>query len=297
MSYEIRYYQEEFLDAQERVGREVTKTWRPFEQTSAEQLKQVYSQPGFDPETRLYCFKDGELIGFLTSTVLGDTDGKANLEFPLVLPGHEKAENLLFEKAVEVLQKKGVKVVRTRVSALWGKTVAMAAQRGYTFAEESAVCYTVDVNTAPLKGLPGLEEVTNYDHERDVDQMVEIFVNEYNMSPEQARSNFDLLEKAGDTVVAHVVIRKGGNIVGRALVLRDDVNPRRAHTGAIYVTEEQQRALLLTRVLHICKEKDIEKLDTTIFGELLSMKDQLAELYTSLGFDHTATIAYYEKEI
>ncbi|MBU7012052.1 MAG: GNAT family N-acetyltransferase [Theionarchaea archaeon] len=298
MTYIIKSYQEEFLDAQEQVGREVTKNWTPFIQTPAEQLKQIYSQPDFDPETRHYCFKNSKLVGFLTSSVLEEAEKvkKANLEFPLVLPGHEEAEQLLFEKALKILRKKGANVIRTRVSESWGKTVEMAERWGYTFAEKLAECYRIHINAADIKEIPDTD-ITAYHHQRDLEQMVTIFVTEYDMTPEQAHFNFESLEKAGDKVVAHLVMRKDGEIAGRALALRDDYNPHQAYTGALYVTQEEQRKLFLTKILLICKEKGIKMLDTTIFGNLLSMKDQLAALYTSLGFDHIATVSYYEKEI
>lgn len=295
MTYTIKSYQEEVLDAQERVGKEVTKNWKSFAQTPVDQLKQAYSQPDFDPETRHYCFVNGELVGFLTSKV--EEDGKkASLEFPLVLPGHEEAESLLFEKALDVLRKKGVKTVQTRVSEGWGKTVEMAKKWGYTFVEELAIMYSMPVSTAQIKDIPGLEEITNYEHEKDFEQMVDIFVKDFNMTPEHARTNFETLENAGDKVVAHLVMRKDGTIIGRALALRHH-DPTKAFTGAIYVTEENQRKLLLTKILTICKEKGMKTLDTMISRDLLPQKDQLITLYESLGFTRTGTLSSYEIEI
>jgi N-acetylglutamate synthase-like GNAT family acetyltransferase len=292
--YKIRSYQEEFLDAQERIGREVTQNWKSFAQTPADQLKQVYSQPDFDAETRLYCFKNGELVGFLTSKV--EEKGKASLEFPLVLPGHKEAEQLLFEEVLNVLRKKGVKTVQTRVSEGWGKTVNMAQIWGYTFAEELAITYAINIDTRDIKKMSGLEEITNYDHDKDFEQMVDIFVKNFHMTPEQARTNFETLESAGDKIAAHLVIRKEGKIIGRALALRHD-DPALAYMGAVYVTEENQRKLLLTRILTICKEKGITKLDGVISRDLFHLKEQLITMYELLGFTRMSTISFYEKEI
>ena len=294
MTYTIKSYQEEFLDAQERVGREATKNWTSFAQTPADQLKLAYSQPGFDPETRHYCFENGELVGFLTSKA--EEDGKASLEFPIVLPDHEDAESLLFEKAVDTLRKKGVKVIRTRVSKGWGKTEEMAEKWGYTFAEELAVTYSVPVDTARTKDIPGLEDVVSYEHEKDFEQMVDIFVAHFDMTPEHARANFETIENAGDKVVAHLVIRKDGKVIGRGMAFRGD-DPTEAFTGTLYVTEEKQRELLLTKIVTICKEKGIKTLDAPLYGDLLKQKDQLIKLFESLGFTQTGTTSYYEKKI
>ena len=292
--YTIKSYQEEFLNEQARIGGEVTKNWKSFAQTPADQLTQAYAQPDFDAETRLYCFKDGELVGFLTSKVL--EKGKASLEFPLVLQSHKEAEQLLFDEILKVLRKKGVKTVETRVSEGWGNTVEMAQKWGYTFAGEMAIIYTIDVDTQDIKKMPGQEEITTYDHDKDFEQMVDIFVKNFNMTPEHARINFENIENAGDKVAAHLVIRKEGKIIGRALALRHD-DPTKAYLGVIYVTKENQRKLLLTKILAICKEKGITKLDAVINRDLFHLKDQLITLYESLGFTRMGTISFYEKEI
>jgi len=299
MTYILKNYQEEFLDAQEKVGKEATKTWKAFGQTPTAQLKQIYSQPDFDPETRHYCFKDDKLVGFLTSNILEEPEKpkRATLEFPIVLPGHEAAEDLLFERAIKVLQTKGVTVVRTRVSEVWGKTKEFAERWGYTPVELLGMLYSIELATVSIQETPELAEIANYDHERDFEQMIEIFIREFGMTPEQARNNFESLAKAGDQVAAHFVIRKEGEIIGRALALRQEDDPTQAYTATFYVTKDQQRKLFLTKILKTCKEKGIEKLDTSIYGDLLPLKDQLVELYESLGFSYVATISYYEKEI
>ena len=292
--YTIRSYQEEFLEEQERIGKEVTKNWKSFAQTPADQLKQVYSQLGFDAETRLYCFKDGELVGFLTSKV--EENGKASLEFPMVLPDHKEAEQLLFDEVLKVLRKKGVKTVETRVSEGWGTTVDMAQKWGYTFAEELAIAYSGDMNTLDILDVPGLEEINDYDHDKDFEQMVDIFIKNFQMTPEQARANFEALENAGDKVLAHVVIRKEGKIIGRAMALRQD-DPAKAFMGTVYVTEENQRKLLLTKILTICIEKGITRLDGLISRDLFHIKDELMSLYESLGCVQMTTLSFYKKEI
>jgi L-amino acid N-acyltransferase YncA len=299
MTYNIKDYQEEVIEDQERVGREVTKNWKSFEQSGADRLRQAYSAPDFDPETRLYCFEDGALVGFLTSSVIreGEKPRKANLEFPLVLPGHEEAESLLIERAFDILRKKGVEIVRTRVSEAWGKTFDMAKRWGYTFVENQAVAYTADLTGVVIPESPELDTAVAYDHEKDYEQMVDIFVREYGMTPEQARANFDALENAGDLVISHVVIRKNGQIAGRALALRYENDPSHGHTGTLFVTDENLRPLLLSRLVKDCKTKGIETLDATIFGEMLKNKDAISSVYESLGFVHLATVSYYEKKI
>jgi hypothetical protein len=297
MTYVITHYQDEFIADQARIGKMITRDWTFYYQTPTTQLKQIYSHPDFDPETRHYCFKDNILVGFCTSKVEKEDPEGASLEFPLVLPDHTACESLLFERAVQVLSQKGVHKVRTRVSEKWGRTVHLAETWGYTFAELVSMLYTMDVKSASMPEIPASEEVTPYDHEKDFDQLVTIFVNHFNMTPEEARTNFNSLEKAGDQVMAHLVIRKTNTIQGRVLLLRDEEDSTQARMGVVYVTEEHLRKILIQHLIVICKEKGIETLTIPLFGDQLSQKDLLIPLYESLGFTHTCTISSYEKHI
>ena len=80
--YIIKSYEEGFIEEQVQVGTEAIKDWKIFGQTSAERLKQLYSADGFDPETRIYCFKDDKMVGFLTAEVR-ETEGLINCNFIL----------------------------------------------------------------------------------------------------------------------------------------------------------------------------------------------------------------------
>ena len=63
--YIIKTYKEGFEEEQEKVGAKVAQDWINAHQTPADRLKEVYSQPEFDPETRHYCFKGDKMVGFL----------------------------------------------------------------------------------------------------------------------------------------------------------------------------------------------------------------------------------------
>lgn len=68
----IRDYREEYLEDQARIGIEVSKNWVwPFAHTLKD-LKEIHSQPDFDSETRHYCFKDDEMVGYIWSNIHQD---------------------------------------------------------------------------------------------------------------------------------------------------------------------------------------------------------------------------------
>ncbi|MDH5646334.1 MAG: hypothetical protein OEZ01_10020, partial [Candidatus Heimdallarchaeota archaeon] len=100
---EIRTFDPSYIESQVELGKNVTKNWKTFTQTSSEQLKRSYTNENFDPETRLYAFKDNQLVGFLTSSVNKQT-GTAGFRFPLVAEGHEDCASPLIVKALDVLK-------------------------------------------------------------------------------------------------------------------------------------------------------------------------------------------------
>ena len=70
--YVIKTYDESFLEKQVEIGTHFAKKWLTFTQSNAEKLKQIYSQDNFDSDTRLYCFKDKEMVGYIGATISDD---------------------------------------------------------------------------------------------------------------------------------------------------------------------------------------------------------------------------------
>ena len=187
--YTIKSYQESFLEAQEKVGTKATKKWLAFGQTPATMLKTIYSQPGFDPETKQYAFEGETLVGFITSGITEDDPKIANLELPIVLPEHEDCSELLFNKAIEVLKQKGVTKVQTRVGDNWPGTKEKAEQWGYSYSQKLYVLVAAKIKDLSISST-SKAKIEEYDHSRDSDQMVKIWVERFNQAEEYAEGNF-----------------------------------------------------------------------------------------------------------
>jgi hypothetical protein len=292
--YEIKSYQEAFLEAQEKVGTEATKDWRGFGQTTATQLKQIYSQEGFDPETKLYAFKGDEMVAFLTSSIVPESeDGikRANLEFALCLPGHEECSDLLFEKAVENLKKKGVQRIQTRVGDMYIGTVEKAKKHGLNYSRDYYIYIEAEVSALSAK--ESEFEILEFDESRDLEQMIKIFVEELGASEEYAKSNFERIIKDKETFAVHMVIREEDKIVGRVLAYRNQNNPKEFNFGDLYYVDEKYFSPLLSIAISKIKELGGEKASHFLFGQTLP----LLEKYQSFGFSQVGKIDYYEKEI
>jgi hypothetical protein len=110
-NYKIRNYQKGFEQDQVRIGTEVGRNWIWPYAYDLDDLLKLCAQPDFDPDTRHYCFLDDEMVGYLYSLIQpAGEDGilTATLEYPRMLPGHERAAAFLMEWAFKILKEKGV---------------------------------------------------------------------------------------------------------------------------------------------------------------------------------------------
>ncbi len=288
--YTIKQYQEEFIEDQFKVGSEVVKDWKYFGQTPVEQLKEAYSRDDFDPETRLYCFKDDQLVGFLTAAINETEEERFGfLRLPFVLDDHKDAENLLFNEIIEVFKKKSIKRIRAQASEHWGNALELVERWNFEKKEDSFSVYIANLKDTKIDKDDTLE-VQSFDYEKDVEPMVEIFKKEYGYTEEAAKQNFETI-KNFDKVIAHLIVRKDDNIIGRALsYLTDD--SKLAINGYMYGEDEVKKALFAV-IVEKCKEKDVEKLQMFFNPQT---KD-LIPTYEKFGFKLDGKGTTFEKEI
>jgi hypothetical protein len=292
--YEIKTYNEEFLEDQEKVGIEATKDWSAFGQTPAAQLKQIYSREGFDPETKFYAFEGDKLVGFLTSTIVPEDESGikiANLEFPLTLPEHEECAELLFKSAVEMLKKKGVKKLQTRVGEPYKGTIEKAKKWGYIYSKDLYILIDADVKKMKIK--ESEIEIVDFDVTQDMDAMIKIFVEQLGASEEYARTNFERIANDKETFPIHMVIREDDKIVGRVLAYRNPNDPNEFNFGNIFYTDEKYFEPLLSIAIKRIKELKGKTASLFLYDDTLEQEDK----YSSFGFSRQAKIDYFEKEI
>ncbi|MHA1347365.1 MAG: hypothetical protein ACTSVO_10435 [Candidatus Heimdallarchaeaceae archaeon] len=271
--YELKYFHKGFEDDQERIGKEVAKTWIYAHQTTAERLRALYSKPDFDPETRLYSFKEGKMVGFLTAKIIEPKeDGKrrANLVFPSVLSGHEEAVGLLFEKAIAVLREKNVEIVETLASPLCGEQIELAQQYSFTHKEDlDNIVYIQKVKK--LENGIKVTNVRNFDSSKDLDKWLSIVKKLDNRNDEQLERIKG--EIKDENVIAHLVIEDNDEIVGTVLVFRNPIKKESANLASPYATEEKYFNQLLAKASTIALENGVEEFIIWLFGERLSLKD------------------------
>lgn len=293
MKYEIKSYQEDFLEEIYEVGIEALKDWLYEAQTPVVSLKETYSRPDFDPETRLYAFKNGKMIGFVISRVLGDIDGKikADISYPRVLKGYNDAFELLFQKIIEVLKKKGVQVARTTASEKWPNTIETLEKLGYNYVSDRYILFNFETEKYENDKSLKLQEISEYNHEKDKEQVANYIMQLRGIDEDRANSYLDsIVNIYSEEIFVHIIARRKNEIVSRLMCthILDD-------TGNFYLYGEDDSLdkEILAKAIPILKEKGIKNLNLFLTEENLKHKKR----HTDLGFKKEGKISLYEKEI
>ncbi len=169
-SYEIKTYEEKFIEEQARIGSEATKHWTQYRQTPAEELRKTYSGLGFDPSTRFYALVKGALVGYLTASLVSGTPEKtAVMRLPLVKKGHEGAQKALMDHALKVLKERGISVVTTEVGKGWGNWETLLKQYKFEDAGVSQYLAEKNISSIDFSHLPAAGGVEQYERGKDRD--------------------------------------------------------------------------------------------------------------------------------
>ena len=294
--YTFKNYQKGFEQDQAEIGCRVAQTWTYAHQTPVERLKVIYSEPDFDPETRHYCFKGNEMIGFLTSKVIEpkeDGRKRASLVFPSILPGHEKVTDLFLEKAFSTLQNKGVEVVETYVSAISGNNYDLTQKWGYKHITDTENLVYI-LNGVNLKEIPEKNEIRAFNQEKDLEKWLALVRRYDGISEENEKELLKELENDSGNIIAHLVLESEGEIVGTTMIYRNEIKPSTANLAFTYVTDTRYLYMLAAKVREIGKKAGIDLFLIWLFGERLKLKKHFDDLNFKYGQPYAAL---FEKEL
>jgi len=288
MAYILTTYSPDYLEKQVEIGHYNLSQWLGARQSPIQRLQQVYSGPDFDPETRFYAQKDGEVVGFLTSKIRKEGT-EADLEFPLLAAGNEEAEEQLMKFAFERLKSKGVHKIYTRVSDAWGNTLDLAGKYGY------------DKNNLMWKN--ARLKVENYKNSSTDAEAVEVSENDFNdirevmvsfreNSEDEARAQIDKLIEISERVTSWKIIREDGKIVGHDHLVEDIREGTRARMNAIYAARDDIRDRIMNSHVAAAKRNGITLIESFFWGPTENMEVP----YRDYGFE-IGELWSYIKEI
>jgi hypothetical protein len=291
--YILRNYQRGFEQDQVRIGQEVARDWAWPYAYNLEDLLKVHARPDFDPDTRHYCFLDGQMVGFMFSLITPSGDdgiSTAILDFPRMLPGHERAADLLVERAFETLRKKGVTRVTGRVTTMVPGDIRLAEKMGFSVHDWGfKVYYSYESGWGKLN-IPD-EEAEEINPEKDLEACAEIAAKWYGRPSEWCRSLLEEWHKAG--IITHVGVRAGERIIAACMAAPNDVRPSTAAIYYIYAPDEHSLKPMLIKVVNKCVDHNVHD----VIADLINDHRRFEPVYQELGFKKVAEWARCEKEL
>ena len=300
----LKTFKSEFLPLQVELG---NKIWEKFSYgfySSLEQLEASYQGDGFDPELKLYSFNEGELIGFVTAKVIGEKNGilTADIAFPHVKDLDETVTDVLYNEIISKLKEKGVQRITARAGNGRRNTLELVEKYGFEHVRDQVHLTWLKVSDINIADLDELEDIKEFDFDRDIDIVSEFFSKQFNMAVENARTNFESIRDMDKNyLLSHVTVQQDGKIIGRGflqqLSIKDKQNKIARLSPIIAVNtdkldENAVRKGIFRYMVNICKEKGIENLNISFVGvpreKTISYKFLNSEFYT---------ISIYQKDI
>jgi len=291
MEYRIEQYKEEFIEDQYRIAMEVSKDWNFYRPTPPQGLKEAYSRADFDPETRYYCFKNGEMVGFIVSRILGEVDGKvrADLSYPMVLDGHEEVFDVLYKKAIDTLEKKEVKIINMEACDKWGSTLEFVEKSNFKFVENRYVLY--DYFTNSYNEEVDIKNAKEYNNDEDFDKLLNYLMNVRGFPEERSRNAINTIVNVyADDVYAHAFYVENNEILARGvatMITNTKVN--------FYFSDHNDKFdnELFAKLIQIFKQRKVEIVQAYLNKNFQKDEDR----YLKLGFRKQGEIKLFEKKL
>ena len=297
VNYEIKHYQEGFEVEQARIGTEVAKTYALPHQTQADNLKEIYSREGFDPETRLYAFKGDKMVGFLTSNILGEQeDGvkRANLTPPQVLSEYkDEVSELLFNKALKILKSKGAQQIRSQFGCRQSHDESQAKKWGFNQTPQNTFVYKIDLSIVD-SNIP-TDNVVDMDLENELhfEEGAKALASLVEQEVDWAKGIFNRWKERPNENRKPFVIVDDGKIKAYMCIFSNNVFTEYAVLFGIWADSEDYMKQLLAKLKTITDEKQIKQV-TVSFTETTDIE---LEKYKSIKFDFVGTHAFFVKDL
>jgi hypothetical protein len=294
--YIIKEYDESYIEDQVRVGLTLAERTFTYGQSNVEQIKQVYSREDFDPETRLYCFKDDELVGFIGARIRDDENEKikiAQSRLAVCLPGHEKAFDLLYDSLVEVLKKKEVKKIETGQTVVEGIFYDLTKKKGFELVREGINIYQLEFSN--FKDYKTEAEAGDFDRETEADEVVKMLGELYSEIPTENIQNAVNNYVENENVVTNRSIKKDGKVVGYGCVAKGQ-HPNIVNIRLLCSDNSEYKKHITADLVKICKEKGFDTVSVFLNPENPVDLQEGKDIET-IGFEKLGSFETFSKEI
>jgi hypothetical protein len=295
--YTFKPYHDSYINDQARIGIEVARqfVW-PFA-FRVDELRKLHAMPDFDPESRLYCFSGDRMVGYTLWTsrpANDDSIARARIDFPRLLPGHERAAQFLLEKLQDAMKRKNIYIAEMPVTTMMPGSFELAERLGFTPGEKYPrgfkVYYAYDLRRGKLD--ISTYWVNDLDLERDLDETAELASIWYKKPVEWCKNYIEDIEM-NEILIAHLNIRRRDEMVAACVAAPNDHREKLAGIFYIHVKDEEYLLPLIAKVIANCADRGYE----TLIVDLINEHRVHEATYKSLGFTKAAEWAIYEKTL
>jgi len=296
--YLIKQYDESFIEKQVEIGNTYANRWIAYGQTPVEQVKERYSAEDFDPETRLYCFKGDEMVGFIGANIREVEENeikikRAQTRLAFTLPGHEEAFGLLYNQLIEVLMQKEVSEIDTPQTILNDDYYQRAEKLGFSKQQEFNNIFMCDISKmTPFKTD---YEIIDYNHDTDVEQVKSMLNAAYPNLEGENLENYVNRMATNENLESYRVIKEGDEILAYCATTSGNAE-NTAQTSLLVGKSSGLKRHLISDALLGLKEKGFKQ--AVIFLNLnLELEKEEAEDFKSIGFEEVGTVDLLRKKL
>ncbi len=292
--FKIVKYQEGFEEDQAHIGAKIAKSWVYPHQATVEEIRSNFTKNLFDSDSSLYCFSESKMVGFLISQLIGVKDNakRAKITFPFALPGNEEVIDLLYDRTIEELKKKDVKVVFASFGSVWPNSEDWIEKWEFSNKKNERAIYQLDVNINEIND--DLSGVRSFNPEIDLNKCTKSWVDDFNL-PEEEVKNFLLSINTIKETLSHLVLQKDNKIVSQGAVEQNSIDSTKGLLTAIHATKTSYLKTVLRQLSVRSKKNGIKHL--YIFFTHLDIDSPKIKPYKELGFTYAGSQAIYEKTI
>ncbi|MHA1990245.1 MAG: hypothetical protein ACW981_06725 [Candidatus Hodarchaeales archaeon] len=122
----------------------------------------------------------------------------------------------------------------------------------------------------------------DFDPMKDKDEWIDIFTSNYKLPRDEVLKFVDSLRKSED-LIAHVVFRENGKIVGTFALNKNPDNPSIGYLIAIHANKREHLEKLISYLKPICIKNEIKRLQMT-FTHLSEDSPEIIR-YANIGFE------------
>jgi len=294
--YKIKPYDESYIEKQVEIGNYFAQKWITYGQSTVEQVKEVYSRDNFDSETRLYCFKGEEMVGYIGATIQEVEEEKikrANTRLAFVLPGHEEAFDLLCYELFEVLKKKEVAEIHTFQTGFHDNYIELTEGLGF-----SKLRTANNIFVGKPEKMVSLEmdvDVSDYNHETDAKELIEIFFKAYENFGREGIENYVNRMADNENLYAKRSFKKDGKLVAFCTAGMT-LNEGYAQIQTLIGIDREYKKYAILDVMKILKEKKVENVIVYLNPDN-PVEAEEAEDFVTVGYEKAGSYEIFEKKL